>query len=490
MLIVLGLFAVACDSTTPRGPGSIFISSSVDVVEPGNVFQYQITVDGGSPRTVMAHERAGYLVNGLAHGEHLVGLSGLPPTCNDGPGFRAVNLRGDDTALVVFNIMCGRTTGDLAISVTTTGTDRDPDGYLVVLDGIPTINLPPNGNFTFAFMPPGTRTVGLAGVSTNCSVSGPQTALITAGVMTTVNFTVSCAPVAIVKLAVANTGEDRDYDGVIFELGSTVAIRAPNGTSYLRVPAGTHSWALKDVQPNCALNGNASGSTTIVAGDTVSIDATSNCSAIGYGAAGTVATDNEADTLQNSGNNPNKAHDILQFTTRYATNWLILVTRFKQPVGAVGSQSQSGLQGVIELDVDENLSTGVPPLVNAFGGSSQQGVDYAVVLFDADANSVALVKIQPQDTTTHRVPIKVEGDSVIVRIPLAKLGGDDGNMTITSIIGTEDRPTDLLPNSGVILARPASAAVAAAVVGADAPVSPSMRVTAKWGRADGRGKNR
>ena len=73
------------------------------------------------------------------------------------------------------------------------------------------------------------------------------------------------------------------------------------------------------------------------------------------------------------------------------------------------------------------------------------------------------------DTTVHRVPLKLEGDSVIVRIPIAKLGGDDGNMTITTIIGTVDRPTDIAPNSGVILARPAAGAVVAnAVSGVDA----------------------
>jgi hypothetical protein len=485
VLIALGLFATACDSTTPRGPGSIFISSSTSSAEPGNFFQYQITVDDGAPKQASAFENVSYLVNGLAHGSHKVRISGLPSVCNAGANERDISLRGDDTALVVFNIACARTTGDLMITVATSGTDRDTDGYLVLLDGFPTTTLPPNGQFTFPYVPAGSYTVGLAGVSTNCAASGPSSATIAVGATTTVHYTVSCSPVAIVKLTTAVTGDDRDADGVVFELGSSISIRAPVGTSYLRVPAGTHSWALKDVQPNCTMNA-PSGSTTLLAGDTLSIAASATCSAIGYGTAGTVVADGEADTLQNIGNNPNKAHDILQFTTRYADNWIILVARFKQAVGVVGSQSESGLQGLIELDVDENLSTGVPPLVNGFGGNSQQGVDYSIVLFEADANSVRLVKVQSQDTTTHRVPLKVEGDSVIVRIPLAKLGGDNGNMTITSIMGTQDRPTDLLPNSGVIVARPASAAIVAAIVGAEAPLPASMRVKAAWGNAGSR----
>ena len=47
---------------------------------------------------------------------------------------------------------------------------------------------------------------------------------------------------------------------------------------------------------------------------------------------------------------------------------------------------------------------------------------------------------------------------------LAKLGGDDGRMTISAVLGTFDRPTDIAPNSGVILARPASALVAGLLV--------------------------
>jgi hypothetical protein len=58
------------------------------------------------------------------------------------------------------------------------------------------------------------------------------------------------------------------------------------------------------------------------------------------------------------------------------------------------------------------------------------------------------------------VPMSLEGDSVVVKIPLAKLGGDDGRLAISALLGTADRPTDVVPNSGAILARPASALLA------------------------------
>jgi hypothetical protein len=51
----------------------------------------------------------------------------------------------------------------------------------------------------------------------------------------------------------------------------------------------------------------------------------------------------------------------------------------------------------------------------------------------------------------------VDADSVRFVVPFERLDGDDGNVTLTAIIGTPDRPTDLAPNSGVLLSHlPAS----------------------------------
>lgn len=418
----------------------------------------------------MAFETVSYFVNGLAHGPHVVSLSGLPAACNAGGLQRDVNLRGDDTALVVFNIHCTRTTGDLRVAVTTTGTDADPDGYLVLINQVPATFVPSNGQTTLQFLPAGTYSVALSDIAPNCTGGTPQSATITAGLLSTVNFTVSCTPVAIVKVTASVDGADPDPDGVTFRLDQSQPIRVANGTTHLRVPSGSRTWEIADVQPNCSLGGPTSGSFTIAAGDTVEIDAAASCVAVGYGTAGTTASDPSADTLSNPTGHADPAHDLLQITTRYATNWLILVMRFAKPVGSVGLATPAGLQGWLELDVDENLGTGMPPGINSFGGNAQQGVDYAIALFEADASSVRIHRVGAGfDTTAHRVPLQIEGDSVIIRIPLAKLGGDDGNLSITSVVGTADRPTDIAPNSGVILARqPTGSVVASATAGADA----------------------
>jgi hypothetical protein len=469
--VLAAMLATACDSTEPRGPGSIFISSSANAVDVG-FFEYTISVDAATPRVIASFDDVNFIVNGLAHGSHSVQLSGLPPACGAGANPVDVNLRGDDTALVVFSIQCPRTTGDLRITVATTGSDLDPDGYFVLVDQFPVTTISSNGQLNVNFMPPGLHQVALSNVASNCSAPAAQSVTVTAGALTPVNFAVTCSPVAVVKLVTSSSGEDRDPDGFMFRLDAAAPARAATGTTHLRVAPGTHTWELSDIQPNCTLGGASSGSITVSAGDTVTITSAATCTAVGYGTAGTTVADPVADTLSNASNNANPAYDIVRMTARYASNWLIVVMHYARPVGSVGPLTPGSLLGLVEFDVDENVATGIDPLINGFGGSAAQGVDYHVALFDANAESVPLRRFTANgfDITVHRVPLKLEGDSVIVRIPLEKLGNDDGNMTVSSIVGTADRPTDLAPNAGVMLARaPAGPVIVNAIVGEDAP---------------------
>jgi hypothetical protein len=484
VVAALGAMITGCDdSTRPRGPGSIYVSSSVDLVEPAtSFFEYEIAVDSGTPRAMSVFEDATFIVNGLAHGNHLVEILGIPSTCNAGGNKRPVTLEGEDTVLVVYTVTCARTTGDLRVNVTTTGPEPDADGYIITYDGFAVAYLPSNGGVTLSFVPVGPHTIGLTGVAANCTVPPTQTATFTAGVLITMNFTVTCVQSATVRVIATASGTDPDPDRAMVKIGAAAPMRVAPGTSYIKVPAGSQNWELSDIQPNCTV-ASTTGSFSAAVGDTVTIDATETCTDIGYGVAGTGASDPAGDTLSNT-SDPDKAHDLLQVNTRYATGFIILVLRTATPVGAVGLASPAGLQGYIELDTDESTATGFSPIINAFGGNAQQGVDWGVILFLAEAGSVVVERASSTaDTTTHLVPIKLEGDSVIIKIPLAKLGGDDGRMSITMVVGDDDRPTDIAPNSGQILARPA-APLRAGVVASPAPKSTRVPPTRdiKWGR--------
>lgn len=453
------LLVAACDSTAPRGPGSIFVSSSATNPEPGaSFYQYEIVINNGSPRIANVFETISYIVNGLAPGAHEVRLNGIPSSCNAGANPRSVTLRGDDTALVVFNIVCQRTTGDLQINVTTTGPDPDPNGYLLMLGTTASFFLPTNAQTTLPFFPPGTYTLSLTDLAPNCTYGGPQSVTVTAGGLATVSFVVTCTPVAVIKVN-TTTGTNADVDGYIMTVGSGTPARvAATGTSHVRVPNGSNTWQLRDIQPNCTVSGSTTGTVDVAAGDTATIDLSVDCAALGYGTAGTVATEAAGDTLANSSGSAAGAHDLVQLTTRYDPGWLILVMHFARPVGTIGSGQ--GLFGVVDLDVDESSSTGAAPLINGFGGSAQQGSDNRLDLFSTATESVVLLTALLTDTLTHRVPFAIEGDSVIVRIPLEKLKGDDGRLSISAVFGTQDRPTDIAPNAGVILARPTTSLLA------------------------------
>lgn len=464
----------ACDeAVTPRGPGSLFINSSATNIEPQNVFVYRIAVDGGTPREIFVLDNDTLQLNGMSPGPHTVEMTGVPAICNAGELKRNVSLKGDDTAKVFFNIVCTRTTGDVRVSVTTTGTDPDLDGYILHQNGLPRAIVPSNGQVTLQYLQPGNTVFSLSGVAPNCTpTAASQSVSVVAGVLATVSLTVTCSATGNVKTVVTVNGADADPDGITLKVGSGAATRMALGTSHVRVAPGQLSYEIGDVQPNCTLAGASSGTFTTSAGDTATITASLTCTAVGYGTATTVGTDAANDTIANAVTNVGKAHDVVQLTTRYAPNWLILVMRFTRPVGTVGGTTATALQGFIELDTDENISTGFEPSVNAFGGNAQQGVDYGLILFDATNTYVSLEKASftSTDTTTHRVPIAIEGDSVVLRIPLAKLGPDDGNMSITAVVGTTDRPTDVVPNSGVVLGRvPAGASVAADVKTGSAP---------------------
>ncbi|MGH7636082.1 MAG: hypothetical protein ACREOK_00395 [Gemmatimonadaceae bacterium] len=459
VIAVVVSLVTACDSTEPRGPGSIFITSSTEAPEPGSsFFQYEIIVDNGSPRMANVFETVAFQVNGLAPGDHQVRLGAIPAICDAGENPRTVNVRGDDTTLVVFSIECQRVTGDLRVNVTTTGPDQDLDGYVLFLGNFTGALLPSNGQVTLPFIAAGTHTISLTDLASNCTYGGAQNVTITAGQLATVNFAITCAPVAVLKVVAATTGEDPDIDGYAITTGGAMsATRVPtNGTTYVRANTGTVNWQLTDIQPNCSIAGSTSGSATVAPGDTLTIDASATCTSIGYGTAGTSATDAAADTLGNSMNNANPAHDLVQMSARYAPGFLILVARFSKPVGSVGTGA-GGLYVVMDFDVDENASTGANPIINQFGGSANQGSDNRILLDEGVAH---LLTAEFTDTLSHAVPVVMEADSVLFKIPLEKLGNDDGSLSATVVLGTFDRPTDIAPNSGVFLARPSASLLA------------------------------
>src|SRR5205814_10178034 len=96
-----------------------------------------------------------------------------------------------------FAVSCAAVGGDGSLTVTTstTGTNLDPDGYTVSVDGgAASQPIATNGSVTFTG-PSGDHSIELLGVAGNCTVSGanPRTVNVPANATATTTFSVSCA---------------------------------------------------------------------------------------------------------------------------------------------------------------------------------------------------------------------------------------------------------------------------------------------------------
>jgi hypothetical protein len=86
-----------------------------------------------------------------------------------------VTVTAGQSAAAQFDVVC-KPPGTLALTVTTTGTSPDPDGYTLTLSGVEdvVVTLPSNGAVTVPGLKPGTWHIAVAGVAPNCGVTGGQ----------------------------------------------------------------------------------------------------------------------------------------------------------------------------------------------------------------------------------------------------------------------------------------------------------------------------
>jgi Tol biopolymer transport system component len=164
------------------------------------------------------------------------------------------------------------TTGALRITVTTGGSDLDPDGYLVVVDNNPGRAVAASGVITVAGLGTGPHLVRLDGVAPNCAVSGanPRPVTVSPGSTASVTIAVACvATSGLVRVTVATTGNDLDSDGYALSVdGGTGRPVAVNDVILLPgLPLGDRTLRLDGVAPNCAVVGANPLAVRVVSGE-------------------------------------------------------------------------------------------------------------------------------------------------------------------------------------------------------------------------------
>lgn len=143
---------------------------------------------------------------------------------------------------------------------------------------------------------------------------------------------------------------------------------------------------------------------------------------------------------------------------------------FHTPISAPSFGQPDGVVGLLEFDTDQNAATGLLPFQNSFSPPFDfliAGIDFAVDLFSEIIHPGFVDVI---DTSTFRIvdtvritygPMSFSGS-----IPLASLGGDDGILDFTTIIGTFPQPTDATDVVGTSKLIPAPATLALLGLGA------------------------
>lgn len=155
--------------------------------------------------------------------------------------------------------------------------------------------------------------------------------------------------------------------------------------------------------------------------------------------------DPAGDTAARPANQTNPAVDILRVRGDFKRDSLILTLTFASPVRPGNSDTFNSIGGEIELDIDDNESTGYgPPDINFYGGTATLGVDYVVNLFDSFATGVLVFS----RFGFTRASISYPGNSLVIRMPLTMVGDDDGNFSLAIDLGPFTWASDVFPNAG------------------------------------------
>src|SRR2546423_1717476 len=114
-----------------------------------------------------------------------------------GPTPQAARVPAGGPAWASFTVTCVAQPGPLTVTASPPGSNLDPDGYPVTLDGNASTSQPlatNGGTATFNAVAAGSHSVALSGVATNCTGSGPnpQSVTVPAGGTAPASFPVTC----------------------------------------------------------------------------------------------------------------------------------------------------------------------------------------------------------------------------------------------------------------------------------------------------------
>ena len=193
-----GLLLVACgqgeDIVEPQLPSVLQISTLTTGTSP-DPDGYSVTLGDEPAMPIEVNDTVG--VTDLSAGSYAVTLGGVAGNCVvQGNNPRKIDVLLGATASLEFRIVCSTAgeTGALLVTVTTSGQDLDPDGYLLTVDRVSPLAISINSQTPIQGIPVGLRQVRLTGLAANCGPPppNPQTATIESGHTAALTFDVTC----------------------------------------------------------------------------------------------------------------------------------------------------------------------------------------------------------------------------------------------------------------------------------------------------------
>ena len=262
----------------PSGNLTASASTSGASLDPDG---YTVAVDGGTGQALGINGSVTF--SNLSAGSHAVALTGVAANCTvSGANPQTVNVPGGGTATAAFAVSCAATTGSLTATSSTSGSNLDPDGYTVAVDGGASQAIAVNGSVSFSGLNAGNHSVALSGVAANCTVTSanPQTVNVPVGGSAAAAFTVDCViPPGNLAVTTSTTGSSLDPDGytVAVDGGAGRAIASNGSTTFTSLSAGNHTVQLSGVAANCTLSGTNPRTISVPSGGTAPITFAVNC---------------------------------------------------------------------------------------------------------------------------------------------------------------------------------------------------------------------
>ncbi len=278
---VTAAFTVSCQAST--GTVKATTSTTGSDLPSG----YTVDLDGSNAQSIGINNSTGVTFSNVPTGSHTVNLVGVPANCSvtsTGGTAQPVTVSYNTTVTAAFTVSCQANVGSIQASNSTTGTDLDPDGYSVTVDGGSAQTMATNASTTFNNVAVGSsRSVAIdpTSVQANCTVSSsnPTSVTVAYDSTSTVSFTISCvANVGSIQATATSSGASAPTSYTVqLDGGTAQTIGANGGYTFPSVSVGSHQVTLNVPSPTCTVTTTNPLSVNVTFGNQASAPFTVSC---------------------------------------------------------------------------------------------------------------------------------------------------------------------------------------------------------------------